>query len=866
MGSRATRQHRRNTSSDLPVGLELLCTTNQLEGISSSDLKNIFRKHLNSDLTQDQEQRVCAWLEKLFVDFSKWNRIDFSRQVYFNFGMIFTNADRAMEYKRLAIDVLTTVMPKYVRQMKQNRTNQEEPFLKELCLFNSNLEGQFPPRLDLLDTLQELGVLVDLEELDVSVNNLTSLDETWFVKLSQNGTPKLKKLTLSGNMFEDLNMKECERICFPHLRTVYVNNNIMLKSFPRWLCFQNQITQLKFAECQIGGFLPKDIFLNLVNLKVLDLLENQVEGFEEINGEQEALTLALDELSLAANRVKYLPSSIFNGRVMANLKQLLLSENFISELPESISELKLRVLYLDHNNLSALPKSFSNLSETLSELNLGFNCFTEFPATLLELENLQSLNLTNNMIEEIPLELISWKKLCGLQALFIPGNKLKKLPQQWISNEGLSELQRLNCGFNQLTDFDIFSPFEQCKLRQLILTGNRITDIPDNFIETVKGELQVLYLGHNSISQLDGANISKISKLVHLSLCFNCISGSLEDILTRLNTPTLKFLNLEGNQINLCGEATAESRVSHYRKQLSQNELKECKVAPQRLSTGNPNRTSVTGHVAFCNGTVRPEMEDAHLVIENEPVLENCLLSLYGIFDGHAGNDVSNWMADNYSSICLKTFPKDALELHEVELVEKFKQWMASSLLLADEKCFKEHGNEYIDGCTAVVCAIIIHNTDRFVIFGNVGDARAIMRRFKEGSYITERMTYDHKPHGDPSEVLRIRSVGGYVINGRTMGAFGVARSIGDWEDRPYLSAEPYVTGCKLSNEGSEKTIIVMGCDGVWDVLSDQAAMDAVLNYRIVRSDDMDGDAAWVRDFSHASGSTDNISSMVIYV
>ena len=62
----------------------------------------------------------------------------------------------------------------------------------------------------------------------------------------------------------------------------------------------------------------------------------------------------------------------------------------------------------------------------------------------------------------------------------------------------------------------------------------------------------------------------------------------------------------------------------------------------------------------------------------------------------------------------------------------------------------------------------------------------------------------------------------------------------------------------------------VLGCDGVWDVLTDQMAVDAVAaagRERRGEADDEHGvtrGASALRDLAFLHGSTDNISAMVV--
>jgi protein phosphatase 2C family protein 2/3 len=89
-------------------------------------------------------------------------------------------------------------------------------------------------------------------------------------------------------------------------------------------------------------------------------------------------------------------------------------------------------------------------------------------------------------------------------------------------------------------------------------------------------------------------------------------------------------------------------------------------------------------------------------------------------------------------------------------------------------------------------------------------------------------LSRDHKPWS-ARERKRIEEVGGYVEDGYLNGQLGVARALGDWHmeglkgDGGPLSAEPEIEEAVLS-QGDE--FLIIGCDGLWDVLSSQMAVD----------------------------------------
>lgn len=122
---------------------------------------------------------------------------------------------------------------------------------------------------------------------------------------------------------------------------------------------------------------------------------------------------------------------------------------------------------------------------------------------------------------------------------------------------------------------------------------------------------------------------------------------------------------------------------------------------------------------------------------------------------------------------------------------------------------------------------------------------------------IAKRISLDHKAT-DISERDRIQSIGGFVTEkGRVMGDLAVARSIGDSTCTPYVTHKPNINELTLS-ENAE--FIILACDGLFDVMSDQEACDLVRRYPREKSSQI------LRDFAYLLLSGDNISVIVIHL
>jgi serine/threonine protein phosphatase PrpC len=137
----------------------------------------------------------------------------------------------------------------------------------------------------------------------------------------------------------------------------------------------------------------------------------------------------------------------------------------------------------------------------------------------------------------------------------------------------------------------------------------------------------------------------------------------------------------------------------------------------------------------------------------------------------------------------------------------------------------KEH--KVIAGCTSVV--MIKYGND--LIVANAGDSRAVLCRADGEAY---PLSYDHKP-AHIVEKRRIENAGGYINQvGRINGNLNLSRSLGDLKYKAVLgldpaeqmiTAEPDIT---ITPMVPSDEFVIIGCDGIWDVLTSQQACDFV--------------------------------------
>lgn len=190
-----------------------------------------------------------------------------------------------------------------------------------------------------------------------------------------------------------------------------------------------------------------------------------------------------------------------------NLESLSLTYNNLSELP--------RV-----SKLSCLPQVISKSAtkgiEELKNLKMLFlsnNKFTDLPQEISFLENLVSLDISNNQISEILLDTPLPK---ALKSLKLNGNKLVEIPN----------------GLSLLTD-----------LERLDIQENSILQIPEDF--TFPKSLKSINLSNNRLSSLPGI-MKELDNLTCIDISYNKLEKAPE-VISKLGA--LRALLLTGNKL-----------------------------------------------------------------------------------------------------------------------------------------------------------------------------------------------------------------------------------------------------------------------------------------------------------------------------
>ncbi|KAJ1283452.1 hypothetical protein BS78_03G129400 [Paspalum vaginatum] len=231
---------------------------------------------------------------------------------------------------------------------------------------------------------------------------------------------------------------------------------------------------------------------------------------------------------------------------------------------------------------------------------------------------------------------------------------------------------------------------------------------------------------------------------------------------------------------------------------------------------------------SFADIGPRRYMEDEHICIDDLSGHLGSLLifsepsAFYGVFDGHGGSDAAAYMKKHIMRLFFEDaeFPcapqEDEMFSKSVEDSVR-KAFLRADLALADDSVINRSS-----GTTALTALVL----GRQLLVANAGDCRAVLCR----KGIAVEMSKDHRPTYD-AERQRVMESGGYIEDGYLNGVLSVTRALGDWDMKlpqgspSPLIAEPEIRWTTLTEDDE---FLIIGCDGIWDVMSSQHAVSTV--------------------------------------
>merc|ERR1712159_29290 len=286
-------------------------------------------------------------------------------------------------------------------------------------------------------------------------------------------------------------------------------------------------------------------------------------------------------------------------------------------------------------------------------------------------------------------------------------------------------------------------------------------------------------------------------------------------------------------------------------------------ITEKETHVGQGEEGNLTWACAHMQGW-RVSMEDAHSAQVGLSMAPKC--SFFGCFDGHGGQMIALYSARHLADkICsLPEWKKgvDELERAPAKAVEHFKEAMRNGSLQLDAEMRElpeVRSGEDHSGTTAVFAIV----TPTHIIVANIGDSRAVMCRSGQ----TIPMSFDHKPT-NPPEQARIEAANGSVALSRVNGDLAVSRALGDYSykqtahlppEAQQVSPEPEF---QVEARTSEDQFLILCCDGIWDVMSNEEVNGFYIDRIHKKGDDLVTTCNSLLDLCLERKSRDNMTAI----
>jgi len=253
--------------------------------------------------------------------------------------------------------------------------------------------------------------------------------------------------------------------------------------------------------------------------------------------------------------------------------------------------------------------------------------------------------------------------------------------------------------------------------------------------------------------------------------------------------------------------------------------------------------------------------------------------AFFAVYDGHGGSGTADKLKQRLHknifgsasyATDLETAFMDACEKTDRDLLQEDYNLMCKQQSDFEKGLGKGLTTQTFSGSTAVFAVISkkYGSRESAIFVGNVGDCRAVLCSGPDG--VARDLTQDHKP-SNKDEQERVEQAGGYIHNGRLNGVLAVSRSFGDINHKvfpPQLSlwtcqqliSRPDITTLKIL---PAHEFMILACDGLWDVLSSQQAVNYVRRRLFVHGDVQRASQDLIKK-ALEYGSVDNVSAVIV--
>jgi protein phosphatase 2C family protein 2/3 len=268
----------------------------------------------------------------------------------------------------------------------------------------------------------------------------------------------------------------------------------------------------------------------------------------------------------------------------------------------------------------------------------------------------------------------------------------------------------------------------------------------------------------------------------------------------------------------------------------------------------------------------RESNEDYHNIIvgmNKDKSSDIANVNYFGIYDGHGGKFVSKFLSENIPKVFTHKDVKYPLDVTYVRKeCDNIQNILSTKYKNITHEC----------GSTCLIVCQFEQDSKKYLNIVNIGDSRCVMCR----NNMAMALTKDHKPNW-PDEKHRIMKLGGKLHDEKNrdvklagsihfdgydwrIDSLSVSRSFGDGDCKKYVSHQPDIYKFKITDKDK---FIIIGCDGLWDVVSNHDAVNFVLE----RCFDINKNhinkkiniARKLAEYALQLGSTDNITIIIVF-
>ena len=494
--------------------------------------------------------------------------------------------------------------------------------------------------------------------------------------------------------------------------------------------------------------------------------------------------------------------------------------------------------YEKYNNIDS-NNSFENNNGSISNEYRNFNTINNSHIILNKIQNKSKRDISNNNNNTIELHKIKQKKaknICFSQIITTNksniNNNVENVDKNFQHYLLLQSLPKDNKSYMPIPLLNISSSLNNIhnnekdskrimKNENNKILSNNINNIKSIQVKTIKQSPSAKNINfmENELKELDNVaeKLNKINsilnKLSPISVSSIINKNSLINNINNINTPSTNPISISPDILQKSFPYYEESITSYFQ---------EFSPRENYIIKGFAYNTS--------RGNIRNYNEDTITVEKIKLKKTEEYFYFFGIYDGHGGNGCSLYLKENLHNY-IQEFSVNGIKR---AIYESENEFLTKRALDENDNLCDSSGS----------CGIIAMIKKNQLIISNTGDSRIVL--YKNGKIFF--VTKDHKPDSD-TEKERIKNAGGQIYqspsivpiyqNGKKLslpwrvlpGRLSVSRTFGDIEaklerfggKKGVITPYPDVTEIELNNEFD---FMVIGCDGIFDVLSNEDLFD----------------------------------------